>query len=61
MLARAEIVGNTRFEVLEVDVCPADWSGKVHALHTAVTRSRGAADAEFLIFADANTRFSPGC
>jgi len=61
LLARAEIAGDIRFEVFEIDVCPADWSGKVHALHTAVTRSRGAEDAEFLIFADADTLFSPGC
>jgi cellulose synthase/poly-beta-1,6-N-acetylglucosamine synthase-like glycosyltransferase len=61
LLARTEIAGDARFEVLEIDVCPADWSGKVHALHTAVTGSRVAPDAEFLIFADADTLFSPGC
>ncbi len=33
----------------------------MHAVHAGVTRSRGAADADFLLFADADTLFSPGC
>lgn len=60
-IARTEIAGDERFELVEIDACPADWSGKVHAVHAAVTRSRGAADAEYLVFADADTLFSPGC
>src|SRR5439155_801558 len=58
---RAEIVGDERFEIVEVDACPAHWSAKVHAVHAGVTRSRGAADADYLLFADADTLFSPGC
>lgn len=60
-LARTAIAGDDRFEIVEIDSCPADWAGKVHALHDGVTRSRGAVDAEFLLFADADTVFSPGC
>ncbi|MEO8739629.1 MAG: glycosyltransferase [Casimicrobiaceae bacterium] len=59
--ARAEIAGDARFEVFEIGACPPDWSGKVHAVHTAVIRSRAAANAKFLLFADADTLFSPGC
>jgi glycosyltransferase involved in cell wall biosynthesis len=60
-LARAEIGTDERFEIIEIDACPTNWTGKVHALYVAVTRSRGAADAEYLLFADADTLFSPGC
>ena len=60
-LARAAIAGDERFEIVEIDACPSDWAGKVHAVHAGVTRSRGAADADFLLFADADTLFSPGC
>lgn len=60
-LARAEIGGDERFEIVEIDACPDDWAGKVHAVHAGVTRSRGAGDAEYLLFADADTAFTPGC
>lgn len=60
-LARAGIGGDERFEIIEIDACPADWAGKVHAVHVGVTRSRGAQDAQFLLFADADTVFVPGC
>ena len=60
-LARAEIAGDDRFEIVEIDACPDGWVGKVHALHAGVTRSRATADAEFLLFADADTLFAPGC
>ncbi len=60
-LAQAEIAGDDRFEIVAIDACPEQWAGKVHAVHAGVTRSRGAADAEFLLFADADTTFSPGC
>ena len=60
-LARAEIAGDDRFEIIAVDECPSDWAGKVHAVHAGVTQSRGAADAEYLLFADADTLFAPGC
>ena len=60
-LARAEIAGDARFEIVEIDACPSDWAGKVHAVHSGVTRSRGATDADYLLFADADTVFAPGC
>jgi glycosyltransferase involved in cell wall biosynthesis len=60
-LARAEIAGDGRFEIIEVDACPDGWAGKVHAVHVGVTRSRGVQDAEYLLFADADTAFEPGC
>ena len=60
-LARAAIGGDDRFEVIVVDACPADWVGKVHALHSGVMRSRAAGAAEYLLFADADTLFRPGC
>jgi len=60
-LARAGIAGDDRFEIIVVDECPGDWAGKVHAVHAGVTRSRGAADAQYLLFADADTLFAPGC
>lgn len=59
--ARAAIAGDPRFEIVEVDACPHDWAGKVHAVHAGVTRSRTAAAADFLLFADADTEFAPGC
>ncbi len=60
-LARAGIDGDGRFEIVEIDACPDDWAGKVHAIHAGMTRSRGAQDAECLLFADADTVFEPGC
>lgn len=60
-LARAGIAGDERFEIVEVDSCPAHWAAKVHAVHAGVTRSSAAADADYLLFADADTVFMPGC
>ena len=60
-LARGEIGSDGRFEIVELDACPPDWAGKVHAVHAGVTRSRAAADADYLLFADADTTFVPGC
>ncbi len=60
-LVRAGVAGDGRFEIIEIDVCPDGWAGKVHAVHAGVTRSRSAQDAEYLLFADADTVFEPGC
>jgi chlorobactene glucosyltransferase len=60
-LARSAIDGDARFEVVAIDACPSGWAGKVHAVHSGVTRSRGAVDADYLLFADADTVFVPGC
>ena len=49
-----------RTEVIEIDHCPDDWTGKVHAIHEGVTRSEGAARAELLLFVDADMSFHPG-
>jgi len=60
-LAKQAIAGDPRFEVIEITQCPPDWAGKVHAVHTGATTSLGARDAEYLLFADADTLFEPGC
>jgi chlorobactene glucosyltransferase len=60
-VARAAIAGDPRFEIVEIADCPDDWAGKVHAVHSGVTRSRAAAAADCLLFADADTEFEPGC
>ena len=60
-VARAAIGEDERFEIVEIESCPAHWAGKVHAVHAGVTRSRGAEDAHYLLFADADTVFTPGC
>ncbi len=60
-IARAAVGPDERFEVFEITECPDDWAGKVNALWTALHRSAHAKAAEFLIFADADTTFHPGC
>src|SRR4051812_31561797 len=37
-LARRTIGGDERFEVVEIDECPPDWTGKVNALCTVARR-----------------------
>lgn len=56
--------GADRCEIIEVSHCPEGWTGKVHALWTAVRESRHAAalePADLLLFADADTTFDPAC
>ena len=60
-LVRDGIAGDGRFEIVEIDACPPGWAGKTHAVHAGVTRSQAARDAEYLLFADADTVFEPGC
>ena len=60
-LARAAFGDDNRFEIVAIDSCPSDWAGKVHAVYVGVTRARNAADADYLLFADADTVFAPGC
>jgi len=55
------IDGDHRFEIVEIDVCPEEWAGKVHAAYCGVSRSVGAKDAELLLFSDADTWFDPAC
>ena len=59
-IARRETAGDARFEIVEIDACPPDWAGKVHAVHEGLVRSRAAAGAEYLLFVDADTEFTPG-
>lgn len=60
-IARSVIAGDLRFEIIEIGDCPEGWAGKVHAVHTGVMRSAAAQDAQYLLFADADTVFEPGC
>lgn len=60
-VARAAVGPDQRFEIFEIESCPEDWAGKVNALWTALHRSEHAREADFLIFADADTTFHPGC
>jgi glycosyltransferase involved in cell wall biosynthesis len=60
-VARAAVAGDPRFEIVEIAECPDDWAGKVHAVHVGVARSRAAAAADYLLFADADTEFDPAC
>jgi cellulose synthase/poly-beta-1,6-N-acetylglucosamine synthase-like glycosyltransferase len=46
-----------RLGVLSVETLPAGWLGKTHALHLGATRAAG----EWLLFTDADVRFSPTC
>ena len=59
--ARAAIGDDDRFEIIEIDSCPSDWAGKVHAVYTGVERGVGARDAGWLLFTDADTAFHPEC
>lgn len=60
-IAREQIGDDKRFEILELTSCAEGWAGKVHAVHSGVTRSTHARDADLLLFADADTVFDPGC
>lgn len=60
-IARTHIDGDDRFEIVEVTSCPDGWAGKVNAARTGVTESEFAADADLLVFTDADCVFHPGC
>lgn len=53
--------GDPRFHIHDVTHCPADWAGKVHAIWSGVNGTPEATQADVLLFADADTEFSPGC
>lgn len=57
--ARTNNQPDPRLEIITIDHCPDDWAGKVHAIHTAYTRSTRAQAADLLLFADADTTFDP--
>lgn len=60
-VARERISADSRFHIHAVDACPDDWAGKVHAIWSAVQGTDAARDADLLLFADADTVFSPRC
>ncbi|MAY74208.1 MAG: hypothetical protein CMJ31_05660, partial [Phycisphaerae bacterium] len=60
-VAREAIDGDERFEIVEIGACPPGWAGKVHAVYDALQRSMRAADAELLVFVDADCTFAPTC
>lgn len=53
---RRQPAGRERLRVIRVDVLPAGWAGKPHALHTGVRSATG----EWLLFTDADTFHEPG-
>jgi glycosyltransferase involved in cell wall biosynthesis len=59
-IARERTAGDDRFEILEIEECPPDWAGKVHAIWRGV-QTEAAREAELLLFADADTEFAPAC
>lgn len=60
-VAERAIDRDPRFEIIEIDHCPDDWAGKVHAAWTAYNRSSAAQGADSLLFTDADTVFDPAC
>ncbi|MDQ3928292.1 MAG: glycosyltransferase, partial [Chloroflexota bacterium] len=55
-LARNLAAGNPRLRVIQAPNLPEGWTGKNHALWTG---SQQAADADWLLFVDADTRHHP--
>ncbi len=53
--------GADHVELLHIQECPPDWSGKVNAVWQAVRQSKSAREADLLIFTDADTEFDPAC
>ena len=60
-IARMGIQDDPRVEIVAIKSCPEEWSGKTHAAWSGVVRSQGAADAEMLLFTDADTIHAPHC
>lgn len=61
-LAWARVGTDPRFEILEITSCPADWAGKVNAVHQAAQRALHASEPpELLAFADADVAMHPKC
>jgi len=58
-IARDRTAGDDRFEIIELDHCPADWAGKVHAVWTGATKTQSARDADLILFVDADTELDP--
>ncbi|CAN5852815.1 hypothetical protein BH11PLA1_BH11PLA1_12320 [soil metagenome] len=60
-ILRSVIGADPRFTIFPITSCPADWSGKVHAVWRAASDSAPARAAEILTFADADVEFDPAC
>jgi len=60
-VAERAIDRDPRFEIIEIEHCPDDWAGKVHAAWTGYNRSSAAQGADSLLFTDADTVFDPAC
>lgn len=60
-LARRAAYGDPRLRVETIEHCPEGWAGKVNAVHQALLRSPHAADADLLLFTDADCRLHPAC
>lgn len=60
-LLRQAVGNDPRVEIVLNTHCPDGWAGKVHAIHRGVADARAPRTADYLIFADADTRFDPGC
>lgn len=64
-VARAAIDADPRFHVVQIAQCPADWAGKVHAVHAALITPHPAAAHDphatpaFYCFTDADCVFDP--
>jgi len=58
---REAIGDDERFEIIVNETCPEHWAGKPNAVRVGVETSRGAAEADLLLFADADTEFEPDC
>ena len=55
-IADAAAAADARIQVVHVESLPEGWLGKNHALQAGAARTRG----EFLLFTDADVRFSQG-
>lgn len=58
-IARERTAGDDRFEIIELDECPPQWAGKVHAVWTGATKTQSARDADLILFVDADTELDP--
>jgi cellulose synthase/poly-beta-1,6-N-acetylglucosamine synthase-like glycosyltransferase len=59
-IVQRTVGGDSRFRILTITDCPEDWAGKVNAAWTGATAPE-AAEAEYLLFVDADTALDPSC
>lgn len=58
-ILRATAGGDPRVRILELNHCPPDWVGKVHAVHHAWSNAPEARSSTLICFADADTIWKP--